>query len=249
MSAPEPRLVSVAALTHVGKVRPHNEDCVAVGDWLNAQPMEAPRRIEQSLDRPFACMVVDGMGGAAAGEVASRLVAEYLSSKIPGCATEGAVSTCIRDANTLLFDRMSSREGTMGMGATVAGLRIGTEGIVAFNVGDSRVYRVQDGYLSQLSVDDVPPKQHGAAGRSGAVTQCLGGMARYCDVLPHVHRQVLAPRTYLLCSDGLYDGLELEELEAAIDDDLGASVSRLFQRAMDAGARDNISIILLRLLP
>ncbi|MFH1604418.1 MAG: serine/threonine-protein phosphatase, partial [Pseudomonadota bacterium] len=98
----------------------------------------------------------------------------------------------------------------------------------------------------QLSVDDVPASAHAAAGRSGVVTQSLGGLTRFREIAPHLCRQSLAPRSYLLCSDGLYDGLDLETMESAIDDDMGASVSRLFDRAMAAGARDNISIILLR---
>lgn len=247
MTAPEPLLVSVAALSHTGKVRPKNEDCIAVGSWMNAQPMQAPHLIEQALDLPLMCMVVDGMGGAAAGEVAARLCAEYLSARIPACATESALSACVRAANALLFERMSAAAANLGMGATLAGLRIAADGVIAFNVGDCRAYRLQDGYLSQLSVDDVPASAHAAADRSGVVTQSLGGLTRFRDIAPHVCRQPLAPGTYLLCSDGLYDGLDLDAMQSAIDDDLGPSVSRLFERAMATGARDNISIILLRL--
>jgi protein phosphatase len=160
------------------------------------------------------------------------------------------VGECVRDANALVFDRMNQNETHRGMGATVAGLRIAPEGIIGFNVGDARIYRMQDGYLSQLSVDDVPVMPRSGAGRTGLITQSLGGVSHFTDIRPHVFTQprpVTGDRTYLLCSDGLYDGLELEELESAIDDDLGASVSRLFERAMAAGAFDNISIVLLSL--
>ena len=239
--------VSVAALTHEGKLRPHNEDCIAVGSWINAQPMRAPQLFEQTLELPLAYMVVDGMGGAAAGEVAARLSAEYLATRVPACGTQSALSECVRAANALLFEHMRTDAATLGMGATLAGLRIAADGVIAFNVGDCRVYRVQDGYLSQLSVDDVPAPAHAAAGRSGVVTQSLGGLTRFREILPHLCHQTLASRTYLLCSDGLYDGLDLDAMESAIDEDMGSSVSRLFDRAMAAGANDNISIILLRL--
>jgi len=239
--------VSVAALSHRGKVRPHNEDRIAVGNWLSARPMQTPLLLGQVLDRPLVCMVVDGMGGAAAGEVAAQLSAEYLSAHLPACASEQALGACVRAANALLFESMSAQAGTLGMGATFAGLRIAADGVIAGNVGDCRVYRLRDGGLSQLSVDDVPAPAHAAAGRSGVVTQSLGGLFRFRDITPHVCQQSLAAGTYLLCSDGLYDGLDLDAMESAIDDDLGPSVSRLFERAMAAGARDNISIILLRL--
>ena len=247
MSAREAGFVSVAALSHTGRVRPHNEDCIAVGTWLHAQSMRTPLLLGHALDHPLVCMVLDGMGGAAAGEVAARLCAEYLSVHLPACASEQALSVCVRAANAMLFEHMSADAETLGMGATFAGLRIAADGVIACNVGDCRVYRVQDGRLSQLSVDDVPPAAQAAAGRSGVVTQSLGGLIRFREIAPHVCSRSPAPGTYLLCSDGLYDGLDLAAMESAIDGDLGASVSRLFERAMDAGGRDNISIILLRL--
>ena len=136
------------------------------------------------------------------------------------------------------------------MGATLAGIRFAADGILVFNVGDSRVYRLQDGFLSQLSIDDVRRTAHlGAGQRSGAITQSLGGAPQPIEIAPHVSPQAIAAsRTYLLCSDGLYDALDIDAMESALDEDLAASVSRLLQRALAVGARDNLSIILIRLI-
>ncbi len=240
--------LTLAALTHNGRVRPNNEDCIAVGGWLQVDPMDAPRIWEQRLESPLVCMVLDGMGGQASGEVASKLAAQYLVRELPDCATEAAVGACIAAANRYLYQRMQEDVAHRGMGATLAGMRIAADGMLVFNVGDSRVYRVQDGFLSQLSVDDVRRMPRAGAGqRSGAITQSLGGAPQLIEIAPHVSRQALAAsRTYLLCSDGLYDALDIDAMESALDEDLAASASRLLQRALAAGASDNVSIILVR---
>jgi serine/threonine protein phosphatase PrpC len=199
----------------------------------------------------LVCLVLDGMGGHANGQLAASLAAQHLSRELPACADEAQVRDCICAANALLYDRMNHDPRCLGMGTTLAGMRIAREGILVFNVGDSRVYRVQDGFLSQLSIDDVPPAYGwpgGHTARTGMVTQSLGGGPFFNEIEPHlVHQPIAAPRTYLLCSDGLYDKPPLAALEAAISEDLGASAMRLFELAMAAGASDNISIVLLRL--
>lgn len=244
-----PRL-TVAAVTHNGRVRPDNEDCIAVGGWLQAEPMDAPRIWEQHLESPLVCMVLDGMGGQAGGEVASGLAAQYLARELPACASEAAAGACIAAANRHLYQRMQEDAAHRGMGATLAGMRFAADGMLVFNVGDSRVYRVQDGFLSQLSIDDVRRTPRAGAGqRSGAITQSLGGAQQLIEIAPHVSRQAIAAsRTYLLCSDGLYDALDIDAMESALDEDLAASASRLLERALTAGARDNLSIILIRLI-
>lgn len=247
MTTPDPSRIEVAALTHIGKVRRRNEDCVAVADWVNNVPMEAPRLVQLPLDAPQACVVLDGMGGHAGGDVASQLAAAYLAREVPACDSEAALISCIRGANELLYEEMQKQPRLLGMGATLAGVRIARGDLTVFNIGDSRVYRVQDGFLFQLSTDDVPFFTRGGA-RTGMVTQSLGGGPYQTEVEPHlVSEPSTAGRVLLLCSDGLYDKVPLDAMEAAIETDLGASVSRLFELAMTAGAADNISIVLVRL--
>lgn len=248
-----PARLTLAALTHNGCVRARNEDCIAAAGWLQSEPMQGPRSWEQALDDPVVCLILDGMGGHADGDVAARLAAQYLARELPACATEAAVSQCIEAASRHLFERMQQNPAHSGMGAVLAGMRIARDGILVFNVGDSRVYRVQDGYLYQLSIDDVrrPFAAHAsAAPRSSVVTQCLGGSTEFSALAPHISAQSLAAqRTYLLCSDGLYDALDIEAMESALDEDLAASAARLLERALQAGARDNVSLILLRAVP
>lgn len=127
------------------------------------------------------------------------------------------------------------------MGTTVAGIVPTPAEILVFNVGDSRVYREQHGFLRQLTIDDRLMLA------SRRLTQALGGAVRHVDIEPHVWRETwLSGRRYLICSDGLTDALNLDTLEDGLGADDMATVERLFERAMDAGGQDNISIILAR---
>lgn len=245
------RLVATG-FTHQGAIRPGNEDTIAIGDWVESAPMDEPRVIERTLDGPLVALVADGMGGHAAGDVSSRAAADYLVSQATRATDAAAVADLVREAHAEQFALMRERPALTGMGTTVAGIAIGPEGVVAFNVGDSRVYRINGQGLSQLSTDDTPgPKL--ADGRTAAtttpiITQTLGGAGSPSPIEPHVLREPLDEAArYLICSDGLTDLLEVVEIEAEIEEDDRASVRALFEAAMARGGRDNVSIVLVRL--
>jgi serine/threonine protein phosphatase PrpC len=205
--------------------------------------MDTPRQTLHDLDVPLLCLVADGMGGHAAGEEASRLAAFRLAESVPSLDGEPAVAAFLRQVNREIFDAMRENSQCRGMGTTVAGLMVRPGGVLWFNVGDSRVFRYRDRFLRQLSIDDVPDLDVGRTGRSGSLTQALGGAATFIEVVPHVGTDPLVPGwRYLLCSDGLTDMVDLAAIEAAMAAADAAAVTRLFERAMIPG-QDNISII------
>lgn len=254
MISPPELSLHAAALTHVGKRRTRNEDCIAIaGERLN-EAMPEPRQVARGLESPCVCLVADGMGGHPAGDVASRLVAGHLLGSIDASVTsEHALVDAVCDAHRLLFDEMKRVPACYGMGTTVAGLVAHADGILAFNVGDSRVYRIRGGRLEQLSVDDSMESRssllfNGTRGR--VLSQCLGGFLDGEPMQPHVLRLPLeAGAEFLVCSDGLHDMLADSEIERCLEADLAASVKALFEHAMDEGGIDNISIIQARILP
>lgn len=241
----------VTALTHEGRVRTHNEDTIVVGRWIRNAPMSAPMQFIKELDPPLLCLVADGMGGHAAGEEASRLVASRLSEQPIPPTDEEVLGTLLRDLNSSVFDAMAESDHLRGMGTTVVGMVVSPNAILHFNVGDSRLYRFRDGFLRLLSVDDVPvsfPDDNSASvgsRRSHGITQALGGAEAHVEIAPHVGTETLAVgRRYLLCSDGLTDMLGVEEIEARIGSDDAQSVAALFEAALEAGGEDNISLVL-----
>ena len=246
------RLVATA-FTHVGAVRARNEDTIAVGDWVESASMAEPRSLELEIGEvPRLALEADGMGGHAAGEVASRAVAEFLVRGCGRARDEAGVAALLRAANAALFDLMREQPRLSGMGTTVAGLSLTRTQVIAFNVGDSRVYRIEDGRLVQLSTDDTPgPKL--ADGRTAAmttslITQSLGGSHELVGIEPHVvSARFEDGARYLICSDGLTDLLDRTTMEELLDRDDAASAEALFEAAMARGGHDNISQILLRL--
>lgn len=222
-----------------------------MGGWRAQAGMQAPRLFEQPIEPEFVALVADGMGGHAAGDVASQYITKRLAELLPEAATEEEIAFAVRRVNTGLFAEMCREPRWAAMGSAVAGLVARSDGVIVFNVGDVRIYRLTGRRLVQLTVDDALDFawQHGSLlPRSGVLTQCLGGVSGFSDIAPHVYREACgAGATYLLCSDGLYEALAAEEMAALIGPDLVRSTQALFDAAMAAVSTDNVSIILVRL--
>lgn len=244
--------LQAAVLTHVGMRRMRNEDCIAIaGENLNA-PMTAPRIVVQPLVAPVVCLVADGMGGHPAGDVASRLAADCLLKEIDArVRDEDALAAAIRSTNRTLFAEMERVPALYGMGTTIAGVVVHPDIVLAFNVGDSRVYRIESGEVAQLSVDHTMEVAGNRIGNKAprVLSQCLGGFLGELEVEPQVVTLPLEEGAeFLICSDGLHDMLTDIEIEHCLAPDLAVSVQTLFENAMRAGGIDNISIIQMRVV-
>ena len=242
----------VAALTHVGKRRYTNEDCVAVDAQIFSDLMDDPALFTLSLDTPRVCLIADGMGGHPAGDVASRLVVETLCAQpLHPDMDDEAIVAALRRANRALFDAMERTPEVVGMGTTIAGLTACERSVVAFNVGDSRIYRIREGSVEQISTDDsedVITSFLAMDYPTRALNQCLGGYPGADEITPHLVRESAQPNcAYLICSDGLSDMLNDTTIAACLNADLDQSVRTLFECAMAEGGIDNISIILAHL--
>ncbi len=242
----------IAALTHPGKVRERNEDTIAVGNWITSQAMDVANDFNLDLSIPQILLIADGMGGHQGGKVASEWVAAALSSELAMPElNETSLIAALRDTNRGLFENMKQDKSLLGMGSTVAGLYLHNGLAWAFNVGDSRVYWVQGDFLAQLSTDDIleTPSYGDVVNqpKTGRITQALGGATNFIDIMPHLRQIHLRPgHVFLLCSDGLSDMLNLDEMESSLTQDLTQTTNHLFTQAMAAGGTDNISILLAR---
>lgn len=222
-------------------MRAQNEDTIVVGEWISPPEMQAPREFHHALASPLLCAVADGMGGHLAGEVASRHAAQRLADADAHLVSALRVRDALSRINSELYGMMARDKNLEGMGTTVAGLVL-AQPLLWFNVGDSRVYRFGEGGLAQLSIDDTPPGP-----RSGLITQSLG--AGDPDRPPHPHLEEEMPSAsarFLLCSDGLTDMLDDEEIADCMTLPDREAALALFDRAMRAGGTDNVSMVLVR---
>ena len=243
--------IEAAGITHRGTVRENNEDCIAVGYWTSQETMESARPFLHELDLPFVCVIADGMGGHNDGEQASLLVAKSLSRRLPAFGPD-KIASSVRAVNAELYAHVGENPSLAGMGSTVGGLAVHGASVAIFNVGDSRAYRVENGGLVQLSIDDsfVKNWKPGSTfARSSMLTQCFGGRPTFTDIDPHLHvESCVAGNTYLICCDGLYETLPEEQMVALIGADIQKSVEALLRAALDLKAKDNVTIALVRVV-
>ncbi|MGW3729474.1 PP2C family protein-serine/threonine phosphatase [Streptomyces sp. NPDC000851] len=242
--------VAVSALSHPGLLRDRNEDSLVIGPWtLCATVTESPQTLVFPLGTPLVVAVADGLGGHPGGEVASALVARRIASIGPALSSEDAVCSALHACNRAVFEAaggdVESELATMG--TTVAGVVVQRDSLLAFNVGDSRVYAASHGRLRQVSIDDSPPLEPGQRTTS-VVTQCLGGSPVHRAVVPHVTTESLSPGDrYLICTDGLTDPLTTDVLDEVLrEHDDGRAAFELWKAAIEAGGPDNITLAVVR---
>ncbi|BBY28268.1 PP2C family protein-serine/threonine phosphatase [Mycolicibacterium sediminis] len=235
---------TVHAFTDVGLRRRRNEDAVLVGGWscqthdgslVTMSFMPAP---------PFVCAVADGMGGHAGGDIASRVALNVISANHREWRSDEDVSDALLDVNDQVRG-VGVETDLLGLGTTVAGLCFLADAVVAFNVGDSRIYTVVDGHAVQLSVDDSVFDTNGRP--TNIVTQSLG---QQTPVRPHLVRLPLRDARYLLCSDGVSGFMTDDELREAVgSDDVGDWCTRIIDTVRANGAEDNFTFVIVDVAP
>jgi serine/threonine protein phosphatase PrpC len=234
-------------LTDLGRRRRNNEDA-----WV------ADCRLRIAA-------VADGMGGEACGEVASEMTLQTLYSFIaqttPGAPCDVVLRDAVREANARVRDEARKRNECRGMGSTVVAASWHKNGsFYLLNVGDSRCYLLRDGALRQLSYDqNLGNELRDSMGWSeeqvhrfpqrNVLTSAIGAAD---DVVMRELEMALLPYDLiLLCSDGLYGPLgdaNIAELLSRSSPGLG-TLRRLIAAANDAGGPDNITAVLLAILP
>ncbi|MFB7507451.1 PP2C family protein-serine/threonine phosphatase [Streptomyces broussonetiae] len=244
------RYVTVSALSHPGLLRERNEDSLVVGPWtLCATVTQSPQSLVFPLGTPLVVAVADGLGGHPGGEVASALVVRRIASVGPVLSSEEAVRDAVHACNRAVYDAGAGDTGSelATMGTTVAGTVVRPDSLLAFNVGDSRVYAASRDGLRLVSTDDSPPLEPGQRTTS-IVTQCLGGSRSYRAVHPHVTAESLSDGDrYLVCTDGLTDPVPPEVLEEVMREcDDGRAAFELWKAAIEAGGPDNITLAVIR---
>jgi PPM family protein phosphatase len=204
--------------------------------------------------------VADGMGGAQAGEVASRLAVEALEPGLPdgpGAADE-RLAAMVRDANATIHTLSRSAEGAVGMGTTLTAAYVDGEEFALAHVGDSRAYRLRDGKFELLSNDhslvgelvlrgELTHEEAERHPQRSIITRALGPEDEV--EVDHQRWPAQAGDVYLLCSDGLTAMIAESRVANIVRGapSLTAAARTLVDEANAAGGKDNITVILFRL--
>ena len=233
------RVVEHAGLSDVGRQREANED-----NYVIAEPLFA---------------VADGMGGAQAGEVASRTAADVFEHVTGGGdQPEQLLTDLAGEANRQIFEMSQSDPSRRGMGTTLTAAMVWSQGVSIGHVGDSRAYRLRDGKLEQLTHDHSLVAELQRSGQLTAeaaehhpqrsiITRALGPEPDV-EVDAHTHT-TRAGDVYALCSDGLTGMISDADMEAILRgaDTLAQAAEDLVKAANQSGGKDNITVVLFRL--
>ena len=248
--------LEMAKATHTGKVRSHNEDSITADGEIGL------------------AVLADGMGGYNAGEVASGIATALISSETREAMirqsphevdrTTGSplATTLLRDiiakANTSIFQSANSQPQYAGMGTTLVVTLFCNNQITVAHIGDSRCYRLRGGKLEQVTRDHSLLQEQIDSGlltkEAAKRSQNKNLVTRALGIEPAVEAEIHTYPAqegdiYLICSDGLNDMVEDEDIESTLGM-LGANLQlaaeQLVQMANDNGGRDNISVVLIK---
>ncbi|MCK6591468.1 MAG: serine/threonine-protein phosphatase [Polyangiaceae bacterium] len=244
------------ARTHVGRHRKENEDAFFRDDELRLY------------------MVADGMGGHAAGEIASQEAVETVFGMVKrGLAELGdpdepldqersraacrMIEGAIQAATYMVFAMSELDRDKSGMGTTISTAVVIGSSLVIGQVGDSRIYRIRDDEALQITEDHtliawqikqgiISPAEAKISPFKNVITRAVGNHD-YVEVDTSV-MDLLPGDRYLLCSDGLHGYLSLDEIPAVVGLGGDSAVERFIQMANERGGRDNITAVLVELL-
>jgi protein phosphatase len=249
--------IEMVACSDTGRVRSHNEDSVLTNARLGL------------------AVLADGMGGYNAGEVASGMATAVLGSELQHAFdvrspadigddgevwARSALVDVIGRTNAAIHLAAQSNPKYAGMGTTLVMAQFFDNRMMVAHVGDSRLYRLRDGVIHQLTKDHsllqeqidsglLTPEQARFSQNRNLVTRAMGVDSTVrTDVAEH---EVHPGDVYLLCSDGLNDMVEdsvIEEALAGLSVNLPLCASQLVQLANDNGGRDNVSVILVKIV-
>lgn len=226
--------------TDVGRVRRHNEDSYAVREDLGLW------------------VVADGMGGAAAGEVASAIAVDVIARQVAGGAT---LASAIAAANRSILEAAKAGRGRAGMGSTVVAAQVkGRDYTVAW-VGDARAY-LWGGGLRRLSHDHsriqelldagmISPEEARRHPQRSVITRVLGGPDGSAAEAEQVSGTLEPGQGLLLCSDGLTSEVHDEDIARVLNGSLTANgagqaaAEKLVSLALEHGGADNVTVVLI----
>jgi protein phosphatase len=230
-----------AAVSHVGKIRANNQDSGYAGSHL--------------------FVVADGMGGHAGGDVASALtIKRVIDIDRPFSSAneaEFALHSALTAANAVLAETVFDHPELTGMGTTVSGLILVEGQVVIAHIGDSRIYLLRDGVLSQVTNDHtfvqrlvdsgrITEEEAAVHPRRSVLMRVLGDV----DATPEIDTSIVPTQEgdrWLICSDGLSSYVSEDKIAHALIAVPGArdAADRLVKESLDQGAPDNVTVVII----
>jgi protein phosphatase len=230
---------NIEAFTHKGVLRDINQDTMLVHNRVLDTGT-----VSLEIKSPTRCFVADGVGGHPAGEVASRLVLEYLNDELPldSFPDKEAINGLCHEINLQLINYSAENPVYAGMATTLAGIIFYENRFYVINAGDSRVLLLRDHQLQKLTQDQVLAPEL----TNSPITSYFGGTKNALDIIISSGNKEVRPEDiFLVSSDGIFKALTLSQIEKILSNSksLKEKAEFIFYKAIQNGAPDNISCI------
>jgi protein phosphatase len=242
--------LEISATCDQGCVRPNNEDAVLVGTRLLRDEHWQGQLDSDEGTVLLVLAVADGMGGANAGEVASEMVLQgfrdgllQLPAGLDDTTLKATLQALCMELHVLIQRRGLETPGLQGMGTTLTALVGYGQKLFLVHVGDSRAYRLRDGILSRLTRDhSLREMTNQTDAPSSVIMNSFGGGDSFFADVELAGQSVFSGDLFLLCSDGVSDLLDSDELEALAGQP--TSPWAILDCAKAKGGLDNLSYVL-----
>jgi len=230
----------------IGLKKPNNEDMVLLGDAIFR---DGSRMAEFDSEHTLAFAVADGVGGAEKGEIASEIVLTNLRemlSKIPDVLSNDELQEVFN-----VYSQETHNSIAMG-GSTIVGILVYNGKLYRFHAGDSRLYLMRDGGLRRLTVDHSPRESGGNPNApANHISNSLGGGTSAFIEFAEIKQPFKKDDIYLLASDGLTDLVPpdvISDILFTSESEIGEPhAERLLKLANEAGGKDNIAVITVKI--
>jgi len=267
-SAKKPVRVEVFGKTDLGRTRDHNEDRFLVADLTRkAANLQADVRQHTIGPRGTLLVVADGMGGAAAGELASEMAADTIyghlvktwnaEEEITPQRFAYRLKEAVEVANANIHAHAKAHPEVRGMGTTTTAAGVLNDHLYLTQVGDSRAYLIRGGQAHQITKDqslmqrlveagELTEEEAAQSERRNIILQALGPDAKVKVDL--THQEVRRGDVLVLCSDGLSGQVKKDEIAKVVTEshDLSAACDKLIALANERGGPDNITVVIAR---
>ena len=240
--------IHYSCVSHIGNVRKINQDnfiCDGCYMEFDETPMDFPLCGTKTSKENSLFGVFDGLGGEECGEIASYIASKTASAIEIGKNATADLSLFCHKANNDICDYAALHE-VSSMGTTAAMLAFTKKEVVLCNIGDSKIFRLSNRTLEQISMDHVAVA---AFSVKPPLSQNLGIPPNELVIDPYLAR---GPYTdgdiYLICSDGLTDMVSVDEIaEVLVSTPMEAAITELLEKALANGGKDNTTIILCKI--
>jgi len=259
--APPDRHLAICGATDIGAKRADNQDTFVIADLRSGELSNPCNRTEIPLStQGILLLVCDGMGGAAAGDLAARIAAEAIKQELVGAGAAVAehpnesLKSAVVGANGAVFAEAKAHPEARGMGTTCTAAIVLPDRLFVAQIGDSRAYLLRDGRLQLLTRDQTMVAQLLASGAlqpdqvatfpyRNVLTQAVGTQSTIEPVTSEA--RLRRGDRILLCSDGLHRPVPAPEIARILGaaEDIDRVTGELIQAALAAGGPDNVTVV------